>query len=319
MAVKTSILVFYLTLTRNQKVFRWANYITLAVVNIAGFALTMVFVFQCRPVSAAFHSTVRPGAQCIDIVTLYLSSSPVNIITDLAIIFLPIPILTQMRLPYKQKVILVITFSFGFFVAVVDVIRVAFLQQAAISRSLALGSIHLQNNTGADFSCMNQSFYAIICISLTETAPQGMPRSHSCGPSSKSTSRLFAAVFPVSSRSSLASCQNLSGILTTPTLLETPTQPVKVQSRYLLLPYCQVLSTPRPQYPHRTAMEASHQKHGVAAQLPVGRAGRAQTRRWVFLTSWASLEMLRSAPILKATHTRPHHIHPISHSSISST
>lgn len=157
MAVKSSILVFYLTLTRNQKVFRWANYITLAVVNIAGFSLTMVFVFQCRPVSAAFHSTVPPGAQCIDIVTLYLSSAPVNIITDLSILFLPIPILTQMRLPYKQKMILVITFSFGFFVAVVDVIRVAFLQQAATSRSLALKSIYLENNTGADFSCMEMS------------------------------------------------------------------------------------------------------------------------------------------------------------------
>lgn len=156
MAVKSSILVFYLTLTRNQKIFRWANYITLAVVNIAGFALTMIFVFRCRPVSAAFYSTVPPGAQCIDIVTLYLSSAPVNIITDLSILFLPIPILTQMRLPYKQKMILVITFSFGFFVAVVDVIRVAFLQQAATSRSLASNSIY-QSNTETDFSCMEMS------------------------------------------------------------------------------------------------------------------------------------------------------------------
>ncbi|KAI2785709.1 hypothetical protein POX_h09467 [Penicillium oxalicum] len=152
MAVKTSILIFYLTLTRNQKVFRVANYVTLAVVNAAGFALTMVNVFQCRPFSASFVPGVPDGAQCIDIVTLYLSSSPVNIITDLAILFLPIPILTQMRLPFKQKAILVVTFSFGFFVAVVDVIRVAFLQRAAISRSLALEAIHLQNNTAADFS-----------------------------------------------------------------------------------------------------------------------------------------------------------------------
>ncbi|KAJ5570470.1 Major facilitator superfamily domain general substrate transporter [Penicillium hispanicum] len=152
MAVKTSILVFYLTLTRNQKVSRWANYVTLAVVNAAGLALTMVNVFQCRPVSAAFLSSIPSYAHCTDILTLYLSSSPVNIITDLAILFLPMPILTHMRLPYKQKVILVITFSFGFFVAVVDVIRIAFLQQAATSRSLALKSIHLQNVGGGDFS-----------------------------------------------------------------------------------------------------------------------------------------------------------------------
>jgi hypothetical protein len=158
MAVKTSILVFYLTLTRNQKVFLWANYVTLAVVNIAGFVLTMINVFQCRPVSAAFHLTISAHAKCIDIVTLYLSSSPVNIITDLAILFLPIPILTQMRLPYKQKLILVITFSFGFFVAVVDVIRIAFLQRAATNRSLAVKSIHLQSVGGADFSCTINPF-----------------------------------------------------------------------------------------------------------------------------------------------------------------
>ncbi|KAJ5787286.1 Major facilitator superfamily domain general substrate transporter [Penicillium paradoxum] len=152
MAVKTSILVFFLTLTRNQKVFRWANYVTLFVVNAAGIALTLVNVFQCNPVGAAFLSDLPSHANCTDIVTLYLSSSPVNIITDLAILLLPMPLLTKMRLPYKQKIILVITFSFGFFVAVVDVVRIAFLQQAAISRSLEVKSIHIQNIGGVDFS-----------------------------------------------------------------------------------------------------------------------------------------------------------------------
>lgn len=153
MAVKTSILVFFLTVTRNQKVFRCANYVTLFVVNAAGIALTLVNVFQCNPVGAAFDSDAPAHAHCTDIVTLYLSSSPVNIITDLAILLLPMPLLTKMRLPYKQKIILVITFSFGFFVAVVDVVRIAFLQQAAISRSLEVKSIHIQNIGGVDFSC----------------------------------------------------------------------------------------------------------------------------------------------------------------------
>ena len=57
-----------------------------------------------------------------------------NIITDLAILFLPFPILTKLRLPKKQKIILVVTFSFGAFVAVVDVIRIAYLQSAALDR-----------------------------------------------------------------------------------------------------------------------------------------------------------------------------------------
>lgn len=154
MSVKTSILVFYLTLTQGEKVFRWANYVTLAVVNLAGLALTLVNVFQCTPISAAFLSTIPSSAECTDIVTLYLSSAPVNIITDLAILFLPMPILTKMNLPQKQKAILVITFGFGFFVAVVDVVRIAFLQRAAISRQLAIQAVHISNIGSLDFSCM---------------------------------------------------------------------------------------------------------------------------------------------------------------------
>jgi hypothetical protein len=189
MAVKTSILVFYLTLTRNKKVFRYANYVTLFVVNAAGFALTLVNVFQCRPIGAAFH-TDSGDANCTDIVTLYLSSSPVNIITDIAILLLPMPLLTKMRLPYKQKIILVITFSFGFFVAVVDVVRIAFLQQAAISRSMEVKSIHIQNVGGLDFSCTTSHFHKSkinVSVELIAGMFQGTPRSLSCGRSSKST------------------------------------------------------------------------------------------------------------------------------------
>ncbi|KAL2788076.1 major facilitator superfamily domain-containing protein [Aspergillus keveii] len=152
MAVKSSILVFYLTLTQGEKIFRYANYATLLVVNVAGLALTFVNIFQCRPVGAAFAASLPVDAHCTDILTLYLSSSPVNIITDLAILVLPNPILTRMRLPRKQKIILVITFSFGFFVAVVDVIRIAYLQEATTSREIALRQIHLQNYGGGDFA-----------------------------------------------------------------------------------------------------------------------------------------------------------------------
>lgn len=170
MAVKTSILVFYLTLTQGEKVFRWANYVTLAVVNAAGLALTLVNVFQCRPVGAAFAFPKPPNATCSDILTLYLSSSPVNIVTDLAILFLPNPILTQMRLPRRQKIILVITFSFGFFVAVVDVIRIAYLQNAATSRQVAFKELHLQDFPGDDFNCTITPFLVPHTLTLTSSA-----------------------------------------------------------------------------------------------------------------------------------------------------
>src|ERR1700712_3651584 len=103
MATKTSILVFYLSLSKGNKIFRYATLLTLAVTNLAGIALTFLNVFQCSPVKDAFISIAPSADNCLDIVTLYLSSAPVNIITDLAILILPMPILTSMRLPRKQK------------------------------------------------------------------------------------------------------------------------------------------------------------------------------------------------------------------------
>lgn len=143
MLTKTSILMFFLTLVRDNPLFRWCSYLTLAVVNVAALALTFLSIFQCRPVSAGFLYPTPPTANCTDIVALYLSSAPVNIITDLAILFLPMPTLTSMRLPRKQKIILVVTFSFGVFVTVVDIVRIAYLENAALNRLQAV-----RNNNG---------------------------------------------------------------------------------------------------------------------------------------------------------------------------
>lgn len=131
MATKTSVLIFYLRLAKNtQRVLRFASWATLAVVNVAGLILTFMNVFQCRPTSAAWDTDFGETTKCIPLLTEFICSSPVNIVTDLAILALPIPVLTGMRLPSRQKAILVITFCFGIFVTVVDVVRIYYLQKA---------------------------------------------------------------------------------------------------------------------------------------------------------------------------------------------
>jgi len=148
MATKTSILIFYLRMSRNtQKILRIASYVTLGVVNIAGVVLTFLNAFQCSPVSAAYDPT-KSNQKCISIVTLYLCSAPVNIITDLAILVLPIPVLTGMRLPQRQKTILILTFALGVFVTIVDVVRIYYLQQAVDTQAIAQSRL----GTGIDFA-----------------------------------------------------------------------------------------------------------------------------------------------------------------------
>ncbi|KAK4211444.1 major facilitator superfamily domain-containing protein [Rhypophila decipiens] len=130
MATKTSILIFYLRLSRNtNKILRMASWVVLAIVNIAGTILTFMNIFQCQPLEAAWDLSVRP-IKCIPLLTEFICSAPVNVVTDLAILALPLPVLTGMRLPQKQKTILIITFTVGIFVTVVDVVRIYYLQQA---------------------------------------------------------------------------------------------------------------------------------------------------------------------------------------------
>ena len=130
MATKTSILVFYLRLSKNtEKVLRLASWAVLTIVNVAGVVLTFINIFQCRPVRAAFDR-YSGDAQCIPLLTEFICSAPVNIVTDLAILALPLPVLTSMRLPRRQKIILVLTFCLGIFVTIVDVVRIYYLQQA---------------------------------------------------------------------------------------------------------------------------------------------------------------------------------------------
>lgn len=130
MATKTAILILYVRMAEAHRGLRIASYFVMAIVNLAGIVLTFLNLFQCRPIHAAYDDFNRDDAVCIDLVSLYLSSAPINVLTDLAILLLPIPILTSLRMEFRQKLILIATFITGGFVAIVDVVRIVYLQEA---------------------------------------------------------------------------------------------------------------------------------------------------------------------------------------------
>ena len=134
MATKTAILLLYIRMAAAHPFLRYASYGTLTIVALAGTVLTFLNIFQCRPIRAAFSDD---DGTCIDVVSLYLASAPINILTDLAILLLPLPILTRLRMEFRQKVALVATFTVGAFVTIVDVVRIAYLQEALREEVLA--------------------------------------------------------------------------------------------------------------------------------------------------------------------------------------
>lgn len=134
MATKTAVLLLYIRMAQAHTFLRYASYATLAIVDIAGIVLTFLNIFQCRPVSSAYTNA---DGTCLDVVTLYLSSAPINVLTDLAVLLLPLPILTKLRMEFRQKVALVATFTVGGFVTIVDVIRIAYLQNSFRDEAMA--------------------------------------------------------------------------------------------------------------------------------------------------------------------------------------
>ncbi|KAI2625783.1 hypothetical protein GGR54DRAFT_592894 [Hypoxylon sp. NC1633] len=83
----------------------------------------------CRPIAKIWDPTI-PG-QCLDVVKLYTVSSALTIIFDFAVMFLPFPVLIKTKIPTRKKFILLGLFALGFFIPVIQIIRIQYIKDLA--------------------------------------------------------------------------------------------------------------------------------------------------------------------------------------------
>jgi fucose permease len=131
---KASILLLYIDLApRSQRFFYIGSWVTFAVVLVAGVTFAFLAALQCRPVQAVYDPSIK-NPTCIPIETIDLAVVPVNVATGLAILVLPIPVLTTLRLPLGKKTILLLIFILGVILIIVaDVVGIYYLQLAALN------------------------------------------------------------------------------------------------------------------------------------------------------------------------------------------
>ena len=117
---KVSILLQYLRIFSSRTV-RWLCYLlmflTLPSLGWAVFGGT----FLCRPVAKLWEPRI-PG-HCMSAQRYWLSAAGINIIMDFFILALPMPAVTSLRLPRKQKFAVLLVFLLGFFVSLVSIVR----------------------------------------------------------------------------------------------------------------------------------------------------------------------------------------------------
>lgn len=108
---KFSLLFFYLKLSP-MKWFRMCVYASMFIV--VGYNIGIVFplIFACRPLKRNFDVTITEG-YCINRTPLYIATAVLNIVTDIMLLILPIPMIVRLQMPRVQKIGLILIFGVG--------------------------------------------------------------------------------------------------------------------------------------------------------------------------------------------------------------
>lgn len=109
---KVGLIILYHRIMNKRQIYKWALYFIAAVVCGYSIAIIFALVFACNPIQRTWDASITRGS-CIDRNGLYIATAVTNIITDLALIVVPIPLVSGLHMPRMQKVGLIIMFTIG--------------------------------------------------------------------------------------------------------------------------------------------------------------------------------------------------------------
>ncbi|KAH7354845.1 hypothetical protein BKA65DRAFT_548927 [Rhexocercosporidium sp. MPI-PUGE-AT-0058] len=116
--IKASVILQYLRVFVGTPIRYWC-WASIALSMVYGVVTVVTSIFTCTPISAFW--TFR--GKCIDRRAIWFFNAGFNIITDIIILVLPMPVLSSLRLPLKQKIVLMFIFALGGFVCLVSILR----------------------------------------------------------------------------------------------------------------------------------------------------------------------------------------------------
>ncbi|KAL4888674.1 hypothetical protein BDV59DRAFT_136298 [Aspergillus ambiguus] len=129
---KISILLFYVRIFNTPK-FRVLAGIVGFIVLGHGIGVFFAAIFQCSPVQFAWDKTIE-GGSCFDQQAFYRYVSPPNILTDVLILIMPLPLIWRLHTRMTQKLALTGVFILGGLGTVASILRMTiFFQENALS------------------------------------------------------------------------------------------------------------------------------------------------------------------------------------------
>ncbi|KAL8660248.1 MAG: hypothetical protein Q9202_006740 [Teloschistes flavicans] len=133
---------------------------------VLGIVSTFGAAFQCTPVKFLWDFTV-PGGHCINFSAFARFTGVMNVVTDVLILSLPIPIVWSLHLERSKKIGVCALFLLGGFVCVTSIVRLYYLE--------AVDSGHgvdptWENVNAAIWSCVEPCI-GIVCACLPVMGP----------------------------------------------------------------------------------------------------------------------------------------------------
>lgn len=92
--------------------FQICSYVVGSFVLALGIAILFESIFQCSPISYDWHKSIDIGS-CIDQMAFYRVVSPLNVLTGVLILALPMPLVWKLHAPRGQKLALTGVFLLG--------------------------------------------------------------------------------------------------------------------------------------------------------------------------------------------------------------
>ncbi|KIW10642.1 hypothetical protein PV08_11606 [Exophiala spinifera] len=148
--LKDSILYQYLRFFV-QRSYRIAAWCLIGIVGVGGFAFILMSCFSCWPIAYFWEKSIENG-HCVDILAFWFSFSAFNIATDLAVWFLPMPVLYNLKLPRKQKMTLIAVFALGGFGCITSFLRLHALYVTSVSTDLTYDNVDAATWSAAELN-----------------------------------------------------------------------------------------------------------------------------------------------------------------------
>ncbi|KAH7076061.1 hypothetical protein FB567DRAFT_608664 [Paraphoma chrysanthemicola] len=140
-SVKASILALYHRIFP-QKQFRWMIYFVAGFVSIYTVVVFFVNAFECRTYPSRAWSPSFP-AGCNNLPALYFSTASINILTDVAILVMPLRAFQQLHMQRRKRLALMGIFMIGGVAVLASIIRLYALWVYTTTKDVAYDAIFI--------------------------------------------------------------------------------------------------------------------------------------------------------------------------------